>query len=218
MAATKKTTEGKETTEKKKSQKSVKAAEGKTAFSHTEQKHVERLPEENAEQLRERLQKEIDDYEIEVSKANDIQEMEKDYAESRMRKTEYLESLKLTNYKLQETVSHNGKDVTRKEVGDKIVFFLTKEPVSFGEITLLKSLVEYWSEPKDEIPFETYDKTVKFLDKMKYRGIPEWDGILMVSAFFRTMSEEYTKTNTIISYWDAKARVLENRAKEISGK
>lgn len=209
--AARKTTDTTET--KKKTTRKEKKEE--PTFKHAVQKHVVVSQEETAEQLRSRLQKDVDEYELYAEKAFDTEEMGKDYDEIKMRSTEYAESLKLVNYKVPEKISYDGKDCTRKEVGDKIVFFMTKESVHFNEIPTLKSIVEYWREPKDEIPFALYDKTVKTLNNMTYRGIPEWDGILMVSAFFSAMSEGYTKANIILSYWNAKASVLENRAKEI---
>jgi hypothetical protein len=217
MAATKKTTEEKAATAKKKTQKSVKAAEEKNTFVHTEQQHVQR-GDETVEQYRQRLQEIVDAYEKTVAEANDITEMEKDYREIQMRKTEMQERLKASSYNVSESAEYNGTNVTRKEVGEKIVLFVTKEPVGFPEIPTMKLIVDYWENPTDTIPFPVYDATVRTLDNVKYRGMMEWDGIMMVSAFFGTMSEPYSIDNITMSYWDAKAKVLETRAREISVK
>lgn len=217
MAAAKKTTEEKAATAKKKTQKSVKAAEEKNTFVHTEQQHVQR-GDETVEQYRQRLQEIVDNYEKSVESSNDIAEMEKDYNEIQMRKRELQEQLKMSSYKVSESVEYNGNTVSRKEVGEKIVLFVTKEPVGFPEIQTMKKIVEYWENPSETIQYSVYDATVRTLDNVKYRGVMEWDGILMVSAFFGTMSEPYSVDNITLSYWDAKAKVLETRAREISVK
>lgn len=200
---------------RKKKKVAEQPVETQTVFVHTEQQHVQ-CGDETSEQYRQRLQGIVDEYEKKVSEATDLAEMEKDFLDIRMRKVEVVEMLKKKTYNLPESVDFKGKTCTRKEVGDKIVFFVTKDPVGFPEIQTMMSIREYWRNTSDTIPFTIYDSTVKALDNIKYRGVAEWEGIMMVSAFFGSMSEPYNIDNITLSYWDAKSRVIENRAREVN--
>lgn len=210
-------TKEKETTVKKRTKSVKQVDEPVKAFVHTEQHHVQ-CGDETSEQYRQRLQNIVDEYEKDIASATDLVEMEKDFNDIRKRRVEVVEMLKKTELHVSESVEFNGKTYTRKDVGDKIVFFITKDPVGFPEIQTMMSIKDYWSNPTDSIPFMVYDATVKALDNTKYRGVVEWEGIMMVSAFFKTMSEPYSIANITLSYWDAKSSVLENRARDISGK
>lgn len=185
------------------------------AFVHTPQDAVQIEPGEDADAFRDRLQAVVTAYEDTVSTATNLAEMELDYQEINRRKVEYRERLKMTSYNLPESSEYDGKVWSRKEIGDKIVFFITKDPIVFGDIKAMREIRDYWINPQDTVTYSLYDRTVKILDNIKYRGVQEWEGVLAVSAFFGQISG-YTADNIVLAYWDAKAKILEGRAASIN--
>lgn len=214
--AEKKTTRKKaETTEEVvKTKKTTKAPE----FQCEQQEAVVINDGETSQVLTNRLQETVNKYEEHISKATDIKNLETEYSEVLKQMTEYNAKLSAKSYNLVESIDFEGTTYNRKQLGEKIVFFLTKEAVKFADVTRMRNLKNAWDNVGDTIGFETYHNTVVFLDGITYRGVREWEGVQMVSAYFSTLADEYAKDTVISSYWNAKKRIIEDASKKLQGK
>ena len=173
---------------------------------------------ENSQSLTIRLQDIVNKYEEHISTAIDFKDLETEYGEVLRQMTEYNAKLSEKSYNLVESIEFEGTTYNRKQLGEKIVFFLTKEAVKFADVTRMRNLKNAWNNVADTIGFETYHNTVVFLNGITYRGVREWEGVQMVSAYFSTLAEEYAKDTVISSYWNAKKRIIEDASKRLQGK
>lgn len=155
------------------------------------------LQEETAQEMAERLQKEVDEYKEMVSNIKSqkkLDELEKDMMKEY---DEYEAYIREVRYPIHESVVFEGKTYTKADVAGKIIYFISKIEQSWQYVLGLYELCKLWKSPTfNEITFGALDSTLRLLDQQKYQGMTEWRDILIVNEYMKALHEQYAKDTT----------------------
>lgn len=151
---------------------------------------------ETAQEMAERLQKEVDAYKEKVSKVEtqeELDELEKEIMKEMDVYDKYIEGVR---YALPENTEFEGKTYTRSVVADKIIYFISKIEQTWQYVLGLYELCKYWKTNETEIAFGPLDNTLRVLDQCKFKGMTEWRDILIVNEYMKALHEQYAKDTT----------------------
>jgi hypothetical protein len=151
---------------------------------------------ETAQEMAERLQKEVDAYKELVSTKETQEELDELEKEIMKEMDAYDEYIKGVRYALPESTTFEGKMYTRSAVADKITYFISKIEQSWQYVLGLYELCKYWKSNATEIAFGPLDSTLRLLDQCKFQGMTEWRDILVVNEYMKALHEQYAKDTT----------------------
>lgn len=151
---------------------------------------------ETAQEMAERLQKEVDAYKEMVSTKETQEELDELEREIMKEMDAYDEYIKGVRYTLPESTSFEGKMYTRSAVADKITYFISKIEQTWQYVLGLYELCKYWKSNATEIAFGPLDSTLRLLDQCKFQGMSEWRDILIVNEYMKALHEQYAKDTT----------------------
>lgn len=151
---------------------------------------------ETAQEMAERLQKEVDAYKEMVSTKETQEELDELEKEIMKEMDAYDEYIKGVRYALPESTTFEGKMYTRSAVADKITYFISKIEQSWQYVFGLYELCKYWKSNASEIAFGPLDSTLRLLDQCKFQGMTEWRDILVVNEYMKALHEQYAKDTT----------------------
>ena len=162
------------------------------------EKDLEKLDQrpETAQEMAERLQKEVDAYKEKVSKVETQEELDELEKEIMKEMDAYDEYIKGVRYNLPENTTFEGKTYTRSAVADKITYFISKIEQTWQYVLGLYELCKYWKSNETEIAFGPLDSTLRLLDQCKFKGMTEWRDILIVNEYMKALHEQYAKDTT----------------------
>ena len=151
---------------------------------------------ETAQEMAERLQKEVDAYKEMVSTKETQEELDELEREIMKEMDTYDEYIKGVRYALPESTTFEGKMYTRSAVADKITYFISKIEQTWQYVLGLYELCKYWKSNETEIAFGPLDSTLRLLDQCKFQGMTEWRDILIVNEYMKALHEQYAKDTT----------------------
>ena len=151
---------------------------------------------ETAQEMAERLQKEVDAYKEMVSTKETQEELDELEREIMKEMDVYDEYIKGIRYTLPENTVFEGKTYTRSAVADKITYFISKIEQTWQYVLGLYELCKYWKSNETEIAFGPLDSTLRLLDQCKFQGMTEWRDILIVNEYMKALHEQYAKDTT----------------------
>ena len=151
---------------------------------------------ETAQEMAERLQKEVDAYKEMVSTKETQEELDELEREIMKEMDAYDEYIKGVRYNLPETTVFEGKTYTRSAIADKITYFISKIEQTWQYVLGLYELCKYWKSNETEIAFGPLDSTLRLLDQCKFKGMTEWRDILIVNEYMKALHEQYAKDTT----------------------
>jgi hypothetical protein len=151
---------------------------------------------ETAQEMAERLQKEVDTYKEMVSTKETQEELDELEKEIMKEMDAYDEYIKGIRYALPENTVFEGKTYTRSAVADKITYFISKIEQTWQYVLGLYELCKYWKSNETEIAFGPLDSTLRLLDQCKFQGMTEWRDILIVNEYMKALHEQYAKDTT----------------------
>lgn len=151
---------------------------------------------ETAQEMAERLQKEVDAYKELVSTKETQEELDELEREIMKEMDVYDEYIKGIRYALPENTVFEGKTYTRSAVADKITYFISKIEQTWQYVLGLYELCKYWKSNETEIAFGPLDSTLRLLDQCKFQGMTEWRDILIVNEYMKALHEQYAKDTT----------------------
>jgi hypothetical protein len=151
---------------------------------------------ETAQELAERLQKEVDAYKEMVSTKETQEELDELEKEIMKEMDAYDEYIKGVHYNLPENTVFEGKTYTRSAVAEKIIYFISKIEQTWQYVLGLYELCKYWKSNAKEIAFGPLDSTLRLLDQCKFQGMTEWRDILVVNEYMKALHEQYAKDTT----------------------
>ena len=158
---------------------------------------AEDLRVETAQEMAERLQKEVDAYKEKVSEVETQEELDELEKEIMKEMDAYDEYIKSVRYPLQAEVAFEGKMYTKADVAGKIIYFISKIEQSWQYVLGLYELCKLWKTPSfNEITFGALDSTLRLLDQCKYQGMTEWRDILLINEYMKSLHEQYAKDTT----------------------
>ena len=151
---------------------------------------------ETAQEMAERLQKEVDIYKKMISTKETQEELDELEKEIMKEMDAYDEYIKGVRYKLPENTTFEGKSYTRSAVAEKIIYFISKIEQTWQYVLGLYELCKYWKSNETEIAFGPLDSTLRLLDQCKFQGMTEWRDILIVNEYMKALHEQYAKDTT----------------------
>lgn len=151
---------------------------------------------ETAQEMAERLQKEVDAYKKKVSEVETQEELDELEKEIMKEMDVYDEYIKGVRYTLPENTVFEGKTYSRSVVADKITYFISKIEQTWQYVLGLYELCKYWKSNETEIAFGPLDSTLRLLDQCKFQGMTEWRDILVVNEYMKALHEQYAKDTT----------------------
>ena len=160
------------------------------------QEVLEEVRVETAQEMAERLQKEVDAYKEIVSTKETQEELDELEKEIMKEMDAYDEYIKSVRYNLPETTVFEGKTYTRSAIADKITYFISKIEQTWQYVLGLYELCKYWKSNETEIAFGPLDSTLRLLDQCKFKGMTEWRDILIVNEYMKALHEQYAKDTT----------------------
>lgn len=152
--------------------------------------------EETAQEMAERLQKEVDAYKEMVSTKETQEELDELEREIMKEMDAYDKYIKSVRYTLPENTVFEGKTYTRSAIADKITYFISKIEQTWQYVLGLYELCKYWKSNETEIAFGPLDSTLRLLDQCKFQGMTEWRDILIVNEYMKALHEQYAKDTT----------------------
>lgn len=151
---------------------------------------------ETAQEMAERLQKEVDAYKEMVSTKETQEELDELEREIMKEMDAYDEYIKGVHYNLPDNTTFEGKTYTRSAVAEKIIYFISKIEQTWQYVLGLYELCKYWKSNAKEIAFGPLDSTLRLLDQCKFQGMTEWRDILIVNEYMKALHEQYAKDTT----------------------
>ena len=117
---------------------------------------------ETAQEMAERLQKEVDTYKEMVSTKETQEELDELEKEIMKEMDAYDEYIKGVRYNLPENTVFEGKTYTRSAVADKITYFISKIEQSWQYVLGLYELCKYWKSNASEIAFGPLERNHRY--------------------------------------------------------
>ena len=169
------------------------------------------------EEMAAAMQVELDNYKITVDGFTTTDECaaEEQVLMASMKEVE--ERLNNVVYTLPDSVEYNGKTYSRKNVAEKVNYFLNKIECKWEQTLGLYQLVSLWrGEDFKEISYRVYDSTLRCLNQVTFKGYTEWTDILIVNDYLSQCHNEYSLDTGLLLYLSECHNVLLNKMKELS--
>lgn len=102
--------------------------------------------------------------------------------------------LKNKEYPLGKKVEFDGKIYAKAKVAQFIRDIINKREVEYSFTLGLYQMYKYWENPGESIPYPTLDSTIRTLENggTKFRGVNEWEKILVINEYFKTNNQDMT--------------------------
>lgn len=156
--------------------------------------------EETAAEMGDRLQKKADDYKVELEGINDVNEL-KELEQEWIKNLEIMdEYLKKVAYILPKSVEFNHKTYPKSYVAGRITKFIQTKEVKFQFTLGMWEMCKLWISQPDELNYSEYNSTIETLGSLTFKGMTDWENILIINEFFRMTNREYAKDITAYQY------------------
>lgn len=127
------------------------------------------------------------------------------------------ERLKEVTYVLPKDVIYDGKTYSKKDITNKIVYFINKLEVKWENTLGLYQLVNMWkSESFEAIPYHVYDSTLRCLNQVTFKGMTEWTDILAVNEYLAQSHNDYSLDTGMLVYLSECHNAVVQRMDELS--
>lgn len=125
--------------------------------------------------------------------------------------------LATVSYVLPTSITYEDKTYTKKEVANKIIYFLNKVEVKWEHTLGMHQLVSLWKrDDLQDIQYGAYDSTLRTLNTVSFKGNSEWLDILVINEFFRSTHNEYSLDTGMLVYLHECHNTLMNKMKELN--
>ena len=156
--------------------------------------------EETSVEMGDRLQDRADRYKVELDEISDADELKK-LEDEWIKKLEKMdEYLKKVSYFLPNRVEFNKKLYPKSYVAGRIVKFLQSKEVKFQFTLGMWEMCKLWLADPAFLNYSQYNGTLETLGTMTFKGMSEWENILIINEFFRKSNKEYAKDITAYQY------------------
>lgn len=174
------------------------------------------LNEKTQEEIQKLLNEGMEAYKVELEQYGTIEELEGAEKVLMEAMDVYQVELKQTEYSLANEVLFDEKEYKKSKVQDMIIYFLNKQEVEWQYTLGLYQAVKFWKNVGDTVPYEVYDSTLRLLNQVRFKGMTEWNDILVINEFMSKCHAEYTKDAQYLIYLSQLHNCLLDRAKMIS--
>lgn len=155
---------------------------------------------ETAPEMGDRLQKIADNYKLELEKINDTEELKKKEQEW-IDKLEQLDKyLEKVQYNLPKTTVFNFHTYQKGVIAQRIIRFIQTKDVQFQFTLGMWELCKLWLTDPSSLTYSQYNATLETLGTLTFKGMSEWENILIINEFFRATNKEYAKDLTAYQY------------------
>lgn len=171
------------------------------------------LNEKTREEIQEALGQALEAYNVELGELNTVEELQEKEQELMKIHDEFQAELKERIYELPNTASFDGEEYKKSKICDNIVYFLNKQEVEWSFTLGLYQTVKFWKTVENTISYEAYDTTLRLLNQVKYKGVKEWEDILVINEFLSACHLEYAKDASYLMFLAQAHEAIMNRAK-----
>ncbi len=147
---------------------------------------------ETPQQFAERLQKQLDEYKIQVAAIKTKEGLDDEDKLCNDDLDKYEAYLKETAYQLADSVVYDGTQFTKRDITTAILYFLNKVEVKWDYTLGLYELSKLWRNNIEQITFHQMDSTLRTLDQVQFKGYKEWKDILAINEFFKHNNEDFS--------------------------
>lgn len=139
-------------------------------------------------------EKEVDEHKKSLEDISDVDQLLKMEQDTLKEQDEYTEVLNKKIYKLPAKMTWNEREYTINQIGKKIVGLLNKLEIQFSYTLGYWQVGRFWNHPVVKVPYHMMDTTLRILgNDMKFKGLQEWEDILIINEFFKGTNDEYSK-------------------------
>lgn len=156
--------------------------------------------EETSVEMGDRLQKRADEYKTELEYISDVDELKKMEQEWIQKLDKMDEYLKKVTYFLPKSVEFNHKTYPKSYVAGRIVKFLQTKEVKFQFTLGMWEMCKLWLADPICLDYSQYNGTIETLGTLTFKGMSDWENILIVNELFRKSNREYAKDITAYQY------------------
>lgn len=97
-------------------------------------------------------------------------------------------------YDLANECEFDGKKYTKRDIANKIIYFLNKIEVTWQYSLGLYEMVKFWKDTsKTSINYRAYDSTLRTLNQVKFKGFSECGDILAINEYLSKNHQSYTE-------------------------
>lgn len=155
----------------------------KTSLEQMSVAEVSKMYDEQLAQFKEEVEKIESEQELNELEAKAIKDIE-----------DWDAVLKDKTYSLPAKITWNNKDITRAQIGTRIRQLLDKFEVEFSYTLGYYQIASWWTKPQPTISYHMLDSTLRVLGNgIKFKGIAEWENILIINEYFKGSNDDYTK-------------------------
>lgn len=146
------------------------------------------------QELSKQYEQEVESHKKEIETIDDVDkllQMEQDILKEQ---DELTKELSEKTYKLPTRLTWDEKEYSINQIGKKIVGLLNKIEIQFSYTLGYYQVGKFWMHPVRNIGYNLLDTSLRILgNDLKFKGIQEWEDILIVNEFFKTTNDEYTR-------------------------
>lgn len=180
----------------KKKEAAKKVAEEQVIVDLNSTKEAEHV--ETAQEMAERLQKDLDEYKEFIGTVNSQEKLDELEKEIMVEMDKNDAHLKDVRYQLPDSCTFENTKYSRADVAGKIIYFVSKIEQTWQYVLGLYELCKLWKTTDlKEINFGALDSTLRLLDQCKFQGMTEWRDILIINEYMKSLHEAFAKDTTV---------------------
>lgn len=125
--------------------------------------------------------------------------------------------LREVKYDLPKDLTYEGKTYSKKEITDRLIYFINKLEVKYETTLGLYQLVTLWKdETMSSIQYHAYDSTLRCLNQVTFKGYTEWSDILIVNEYLSQCHNEYSLDTGMLVYLSECHNIVVNKMDELN--
>lgn len=124
--------------------------------------------------------------------------------------------LKEVSYELPEDCVFDNTNYNAETVCKQIAEIVELNEVEWSYTLGLYELSKFWRNKPNNVPYHTYDSTVRILGGMKYKGRDLWKKILTVNQFLGSSHEDYVRDTSYLIYLSSAHNVIIDALKKFN--
>jgi hypothetical protein len=169
------------------------------------------------EEMAEAMHADLVMYRDKVASFTTIEDCEAEEQELMQLMDESNNRLVSVKYELPKEVSYNDKTYSKKDVTDKLIYFINKLEVKYENTLGLYQLVNIWKKDDiKDIQYHVYDSTLRCLNQVTFKGYTEWTDILIVNEYLSQCHNEYSLDTGMMVYLSECHNAIVNKMDELN--
>jgi len=144
------------------------------------------------------LQKEVDEYAEKVSNISKLEELDEQEKIILEEMDEFDKYVNNVEYKLPEQVHFEGRDVKRKDIQSKFIYYICNLEINWELVPTIYELCRIWGNDSETVSVShgVLDSTIRILGKIKIKGKEAIRDMKMIDLYLDPLIEDYGKNTS----------------------